>query len=158
MEIGDRIKLLRKNLKLTQAEFGTKIGLKPTAILMYEKGLRNVSEQSIVLITKTFNVCEEWLRSGAGDMYLPMNDIIIDDPSLDEADRKILTSYIQMTPKQRKFIKSWIKDIASSIENADQATDKRAEAHRLIDEQLDAEEKAQSASSSGASDTTEKRA
>ncbi len=36
MTIGERIKALRKGNKLTQEEFGERIGLKGTAIGMYE--------------------------------------------------------------------------------------------------------------------------
>lgn len=68
MAIGERIKSLRKELKLTQAEFGEKIGLKPTAVLMYEKNQRGVSDQSIQLICQAFNVREAWLRDGEEPM------------------------------------------------------------------------------------------
>lgn len=65
MNIGNRIKLLRKiSLNLTQAKFGKCIGLKSTAIGQMESGDRNVTDRTIMLICKEFNVNEEWLRHG----------------------------------------------------------------------------------------------
>lgn len=63
----DRIKELRKNKKLTQAEFGKRIGVKGNTITTYENGSRVPSEAVIKSICRVFNVNEEWLRTGQGD-------------------------------------------------------------------------------------------
>ena len=63
----DRIKELRKNKKLTQAEFGKRIGVKGNTITTYENGSRIPSEAVIKSICRVFNVNEEWLRTGQGD-------------------------------------------------------------------------------------------
>lgn len=76
--IGNRIKELRKFLNLTQAEFGSKIGLKPTAIGQMENGLRSVTERSVILLCEKYNVNEHWLRTGEGEMFqelLPEDEI-----------------------------------------------------------------------------------
>lgn len=74
----DRLKKLRKILGLTQAQFGEKIGLKPTAIGMYESGDRNITEQTIKLVCKEFSVNENWLRDGDGSMFISCEqDILI---------------------------------------------------------------------------------
>ena len=86
-------------------------------------------------------------------MYLPTNDLILNDPSLDTADREILGSYLRMTPMQRQYIKSWIKDIAASINQADQEEDGRAMAHRILDQELDAEKETASECTAGLSAT-----
>ena len=64
----DRIKQLRKSLKLTQNEFGEKIGMVGSAITKYEKGERGLSDAVIKSICREFHVREEWLRTGIGDM------------------------------------------------------------------------------------------
>ena len=53
-----KVKELRKHLKLTQAEFGEVIGLKATAIGMFEAEQRNVVDRNISLISEKFNVDE----------------------------------------------------------------------------------------------------
>jgi transcriptional regulator with XRE-family HTH domain len=149
MKIGERIKLLRKDLNLTQSEFAEKINLKQAAIGMYENGSRNITEQSISLICSTFNVSKKWLHDGIGNMYIENTSIILNDASLDATDKEILQSYVRMTPPQRQFIKSWIKDIATSIDKTELHDDERAKAHQLLDQELDAEKEAALASTFG---------
>ena len=66
--MNERIKELRRALKLTQAEFASKIGSVQNTITGYETGRREPSNQVITLICKTFNVSEVWLKTGEGEM------------------------------------------------------------------------------------------
>ena len=68
----DRIKKLRKDLDLTQREFGDRIGIKGNSIANYELGRNEPIDAVISLICREFNVSEEWLRYGTGDMYVEM--------------------------------------------------------------------------------------
>lgn len=70
--MNERIKELRKNLKLTQQEFADALNIKRGAVANYEIGRNEPIDAVISLICKTFNVNEEWLRSGAGDMFLEL--------------------------------------------------------------------------------------
>lgn len=70
MSTGERIRILRKKLDLTQQMFADRIGMKRNSIAQIEMG-RNTSEQTIVSICREFNVSENWLRDGIGDMFLP---------------------------------------------------------------------------------------
>ena len=70
MSTGERIRILRKKLELTQQMFADRIGMKRNSIAQIEMG-RNTSEQTIVSICREFNVSEDWLRDGIGDMFLP---------------------------------------------------------------------------------------
>lgn len=65
----DRIKKIRKDKKLTQVEFGERIGVKGNTITNYETGLRNPTDAVILSICREFNVNENWLRTGLGDAY-----------------------------------------------------------------------------------------
>ena len=69
----NRIKLVRKHNKLTQTEFGERIGIKGNTITGYETGLRTPSAAVIKSISKEFGVSEEWLQTGDGDMLKPIN-------------------------------------------------------------------------------------
>ena len=69
MEIKDRIKIIRKEKKLTQVEFGDIIGVKGNTVTNYETGLRNPTDAVIKSICREFNVNEKWLRTGEGDMF-----------------------------------------------------------------------------------------
>lgn len=67
----ERIKLLRKHLGLTQAEFGARIGVKGNTITGYENCLRVPSDAVIISICREFGVSPEWLKLGVGEMFAP---------------------------------------------------------------------------------------
>ena len=68
--MNNRIKEIRKALNLTQSEFGAKVGVKGNTIGNYEIGLRTPSDAVIFSICREFNVNEEWLRAGTGEMFV----------------------------------------------------------------------------------------
>lgn len=78
--MNTRIKEIRKAVNLTQDEFGKRLGISNTAISKIEKGENNVSEQNIISICREFNVNEEWLRNGTGEIFMPRtrNQVITD--------------------------------------------------------------------------------
>lgn len=63
-EIKDRIIQLRKQLKLSQENFGKQIGLSKSGISNIENGTRTISNTHIKIICSTFGVSETWLRTG----------------------------------------------------------------------------------------------
>ena len=66
----DRIKKIRKEFDLTQQKFADRIGVKQNTVAQYEMG-RNVPIDSVItLICREFNVNENWLRTGEGDMFV----------------------------------------------------------------------------------------
>ena len=69
----DRIKKLRKELDLTQQEFANRIGIKRNTVASYETGKSNLSDGAVSLICREFNVNEEWLRTGQGEMFLEIS-------------------------------------------------------------------------------------
>lgn len=66
MTIGERIKHVRTLNKLSQEAFAKKIGIKGSAISLYESNERTVTETSIKSICREFQIDEEWLRTGKG--------------------------------------------------------------------------------------------
>jgi transcriptional regulator with XRE-family HTH domain len=67
--MNERVKELRTALGLSAEKFGGKIGVTRSAISKMELGVCNISEQSIISICREFNVNEEWLRNGTGEMF-----------------------------------------------------------------------------------------
>lgn len=68
--LGSRIKLLRKTLKLNQTNFGSPIGVSYGHISNIENDKDIPSDTIIKLIAINYNVSEEWLRDGTGEMFL----------------------------------------------------------------------------------------
>lgn len=72
--MNERLKVIRKELSLSQEAFGKKLGVTGTAISRMEIGNRAVTEQMILAICREFNVREEWLRNGSGEMFLDFTE------------------------------------------------------------------------------------
>lgn len=65
----DRIRTIRKNANLSQAEFGEMIGASRGMIAKYETGLVLPDKSIRMLICQKFNVNEAWLETGEGVPY-----------------------------------------------------------------------------------------
>lgn len=119
--MNTRIKNLRKQLGLTQSEFGEKIGLKGNTITNYENNIRTPSDAVIYSICREFNVNEQWLRSGEGDMFLRLsrNDEIaayVARVMKDESayyQQKMLLFFSRLSPEMLKKLEEVAEDILS---------------------------------------------
>ena len=67
--INQRVKILRKNLNLTQKEFAQKICVSTSFQTLIELEQKRLIDRHIKLIITTFGVNEAWLRTGEGEMY-----------------------------------------------------------------------------------------
>lgn len=70
--MNQRIKQLRSSLGLTQQEFADRLGIKRGAIANYELGRNEPIDAVVTLICKTFDVNEQWLRTGEGEMMVEL--------------------------------------------------------------------------------------
>lgn len=66
--MNERLKKLRKSLNLTQQAFADRIGISRGNIAAYEVGKNAISDAVISLICREFDINEEWLRNGTGEM------------------------------------------------------------------------------------------
>lgn len=73
MDINERIKELRIALGLSGEKFGEKLGVTKVAISNIERGNRNLTDQMFKSICREFKVNENWLRTGEGEMFKPVN-------------------------------------------------------------------------------------
>lgn len=67
--MNERIKELRKTLGLTLEKFGEPLGVTKTAVSRIENGGRGVTGQMLKAICLNYNVNEEWLVNGTGEMF-----------------------------------------------------------------------------------------
>lgn len=95
--IGERIKQLRKTLGMTQEKFAERIGLKRNSVALIELG-RETSDQTIFAICREFRVNEAWLRTGAGDMFVPSPASIVDE----------LAEEYHLCPEARAMVEKFI--------------------------------------------------
>jgi transcriptional regulator with XRE-family HTH domain len=69
MTVSERIRLVRKTLKLSQVEFAKAIYISNGYIAELECEHRRVNDRIIHLISLTFGVNEKWLKTGEGDIF-----------------------------------------------------------------------------------------
>ncbi len=67
--MNERVKELRDALGISAEKFGARVGVTRSAISRIENGTVNVTSQMVVSICREFNVREEWLRNGTGEMF-----------------------------------------------------------------------------------------
>lgn len=67
--IGERITYLRKSIKMTQEEFANSICMSRSNLSNIEKDRFTITDRVIAAICTRFNVDENWLRTGEGDMF-----------------------------------------------------------------------------------------
>lgn len=117
----DRIKALRKALSLNQTAFGSKIGVKQSAVAAYESGSRTPLDSVIVSICREFGVNERWLRTGEGEMLMHLSReeeimrfaaTVIRDPS-SEFQRQALAVLAKLTPEQWQLMEQMARKLLS---------------------------------------------
>lgn len=99
-EINERVKEIRNYFKLTQAAFGKKIGVSSSAIGCWEIGIRQIKPIHISAICNVFNINEEWLLHGTGEM-------LVRDKSNNPAFVQITKEY-NLSITQAKFMKAFL--------------------------------------------------
>ena len=69
--MNERIKKLRQTVGLSQDEFGRRLGVTRGAVTNIELNKVAPKPLFVDLICREFNVSEEWLRTGEGEMFQP---------------------------------------------------------------------------------------
>ena len=70
----NRIKEIRKELGLSQPEFGELIGIKAPQVSLIESGKHDLSEKTKLRIIEKYHVNPVWLDTGEGEMFLPFSE------------------------------------------------------------------------------------
>lgn len=116
-----RIKEIRKAKKLTQRAYADKLNVSKSTIEAIEYGRREATDRIIADICREFNVNEEWLRTGEGDMFNPKTRA----QEIAEITKKILKNeeddfiykvnmaFLSLSAEQLETLKDFIKKIAN---------------------------------------------
>lgn len=122
MTENQRMKAVRKALKMNQGDFGKHLGISYAAVSMAERELNNVSEQNIRAMVREFRVNEHWLRTGEGDMFLtvlPENEIMASFGDImnsgDLFKIRFISAIAKLTPNEWELLKNKIIEIAGDI-------------------------------------------
>lgn len=117
MSIHNRVKELRLVLGLNQTEFGERIAVTQSHLSSMEKGNREVTEKNIKIICHEFNVSEEWLRTGQGEMFVQTDSFSLDEyakkANLSALEYDIIRGYMELDEKTRRSLLSHFASIFS---------------------------------------------
>lgn len=119
--IGSRIRMLRKSLpgKMTQKEFGDKLNVSMAVITSYELGKATPPPATILLISKTFKVREQWLTEGIEPMYVPEaeDDLLIEEALSQRSDFiKAMFKAITKTPGGWEMLEQLAENIQKELQ------------------------------------------
>lgn len=73
----DRIRKIRKDAGLTQAEFAGRLGLQMNSVYLMESGRRKPSAAISREICRKFSVNERWLLDGEGEPYRDLSPAML---------------------------------------------------------------------------------
>lgn len=90
----ERLKQIRKQLKMTQSDFSNALGVTRTAYAKYENGLVTPSDTFIQLLCSKFHINEEWLRTGNGSPDSPSDSSLLDE----------VAQQYKLSPEQKEMV------------------------------------------------------
>ncbi len=120
--MNERVRELRKSLKLTLEKFGAKLGVGKTAISKIEKGENNLTGQMFLAICREYNVNPLWLEKGEGPMFLEVSKEdeytkAASELSSDPLVVSVLVEYHKLQPEERSIVRKYIKNILDSYKD-----------------------------------------
>jgi transcriptional regulator with XRE-family HTH domain len=95
MTVNERIRVVRKTLKLSQAEFAKATFISTGYVAELECGHKNANDRIIRLISLTFGVSQDWLKTGNGDMFYKTPD---------EKLKRMISLFSELPPKFQDYV------------------------------------------------------
>lgn len=142
---------MRKALKLTQENFGSKIGLSRAEVSNIEIGRAPVRPATIPIICSALGVNRAWLETGEGEMFATDGANILSrlssEYNLSQAEEAAVSVFIRLPAQDRAAILRYVKALAAEL--APVVDPDEADAERLKQEYL-REKKAGAGSSASA--------
>lgn len=95
------LKEIRNFLGLTQKELAARLKLAQGTVSSIEAGQRKLTDRLLNQLCLTFNLSEEWVRTGKGEPYkkVTLNDSFLND---------LVKAYENMTEGQKESFKSFL--------------------------------------------------
>lgn len=125
MEVNDRIKKLREELKLSQTAFGERIGVSRGVINNIDSHIVDAATKPLLIkqICKEYGVNEQWLKTGEGDPFSETRESYVDELcrrlNLPEFGKRALLAYLDLSPEEQAAVEKYINAIISGTQNSD---------------------------------------
>lgn len=116
--MNERLRQLRKELNMKQCDFSSALSISQGHLSDIENSRKEVSDRVISICSLKFNVNEEWLRTGKGEMFNPMSedeelDLYIGRISggTDEFKKKLIKSLCKLSEDEWDVLKKIISEM-----------------------------------------------
>ena len=120
--MNERLKKLRKALNLTQQEFADSLNIKRGAVGNYEVGRNEPIDAVVSLICKQFNVNEDWLRNGTGEMFIEVPEGAEFEAAAAELSKnndvlamQAVIQYWKLDEASREAVRKYVKNLCDNI-------------------------------------------
>lgn len=118
----NRILRIRKDSKLNQEDFGLRLNLTKNYISLIETGNRIPSDRTISDICREFNVNEDWLKNGTGDMYKEkdgsFSELLVElEDSDDDFIKSLITVYMGLDEDSKSALRKIAKGMAEKYKS-----------------------------------------
>ncbi len=114
--IGARIAAIIKALNMKKVHFAERLKIDQSYVTQLTNGRRSPSERLISTICREFNVDENWLRTGEGEMFLETPDTamgqLAKELGLDEFMQGVVSEYLKLNEEQRTVVRNFVYKIA----------------------------------------------
>lgn len=119
--VHKRLKELRNHLNMNQADFAKSLGIGQSTLAMMEVGKREIGERHIKTICALYNVDEDWLKKGVGEMFKITKKSIIEELAenykLKETEIAVIKAFVELSPESRSGVLDYVKNINKLINN-----------------------------------------
>ncbi len=116
----ERIKKIRKENGLTQTKFGVCVGVKGNTVTNYENGMRVPSDAVIKAICREFDINQEWLETGKGNMKARSRCNTLDKVAKRYSDsptfRAMLDVYAELDADGQDAVERYIARLSKAME------------------------------------------
>lgn len=123
-EISQRLNELLTELKMSQSEFGRRLGVTRVAVSMWCRGAQIPSEANLREICRQFNVDYNWLTSGRFEMFLkaPKSkiEIIQREYNLSNEEAAYILTFLQSGESIRKALILFNKQFINNLKELSQ--------------------------------------
>ena len=128
---------MRKACKKSQTDFSRVLGLSRSGIADIETGRRNVTEKHLIMLSNwdEYNVNINWLRTGEGDMFLPVETNALEmlrkkyhlsDTQLNFV-ANFVTSFVRLPEDQKDIVLNFMQSISAKRESFTEKVQRESE-------------------------------
>ena len=121
--MNERLRLLSEEIVISRAVLGQRIGVSGDVINNLERGRVEIKEHLLKLICSEFSANEDWLRTGAGEMFSKTPSGTMEqlkkEFDLDDFSFNLVYEYLKLAPAQREKVRDFFYRVIDSEESID---------------------------------------